>query len=371
MWTTLDRGVPRPGETIGGKYLVDGLCGQGESAVVLAATRLPHGPRVAIEVLRPEWAKQSLVVARFLSEGEAAMCIRSEHAVRVFDEGVLENGVPYLVLEYVEGQSLESVVWARGRLPVPTVVDWMLQAIEALAQAHSHGIVHGDLSPAKMFVTQRPDGTKCIKVDFDLQKLTEPRSSSEHHPACVLDVGPDVRALGAVLQVLLDGGPSVDVAARCARQPYALDDVIRRCLEEEPPARFASVAELARELAPFGTPAARSSCERIECLLEDRVRELTGPTLRPELRRESSPSAPSLRRRPCDAHASGKVVFLALAMLAVLGAGAFASMYVSVYRGGSRGIGVAEMQPSTPETVRVQRADRPVPAHASRDERTR
>jgi hypothetical protein len=222
-----------------------------------------------------------------------------------------------------------------------------------------------------MFVTQRPDGTKCIKVDFDLQKLTEPRSSSEHHPACVLDVGPDVRALGAVLQVLLDGGPSVDVAARCARQPYALDDVIRRCLEEEPPARFASVAELARELAPFGTPAARSSCERIECLLEDRVRELTGPTLRPELRRESSPSAPSLRRRPCDAHASGKVVFLALAMLAVLGAGAFASMYVSVYRGGSRGIGVAEMQPSTPETVRVQRADRPVPAHASRDERTR
>jgi len=337
----LERGVPRPGETIGGKYLVDGLCGQGESAIVLAATRLPHGPRVAIEVLRPEWARQGLIVARFLREGEAAMCIRSEHAVRVFDEGVLENGVPYLVLEYVEGQTLESVVWARRLLPVPTVVDWMLQAIEALAQAHSHGIVHGDLTPAKMFLTQRGDGTQCIKVDFDLQKLSEPSSSSERDSAHNLDVGPDVRALGAVLQFLLDGGPSADDAARAA-----LDGVVRRCLEEEPPARFVSVAELARELAPWGTPAGRVSCERIECLLEDRVRELTRPTPRPELSSESSPSASS-RPRPVLAHASGKVVFLGLAMLAMLGAGALASMYMSVYRGGSRSIGVAEMQPST------------------------
>lgn len=359
MWTTLDRGVPRPGEIIGGKYLVDGLCGRGGSAVVLAATCVPHGPRVAIEVLRPEWARQSLVVDRFLREGQAAMCIRSEHAVRVFDQGVLDNGVPYLVVEYVEGQSLENVVWMRSHLPVPTAVDWMLQAIEAIAQAHSYGIVHGDLTPAKMFLTRRFDGTQCIKVDFDLQQVTEPHWSGEPHAACNLDVDPDVRALGAVLRVLLTG------------EPHALDRVVRRCLEGEPHARFTSVAELARELAPFGTPAARVSCERIESLLEERVLELRRLTPGPMLRRESSPGDPSLGPRPFVAPASGRVVFLALAMLAVLGAGAFASMYMSMPRSDPRSIGIAEMQPRAASTASAQPVDRPVPGHASPDDRTR
>jgi serine/threonine protein kinase len=344
MWTTLDPGVPRLGETVGGKYLVDGICGLGQSAVVLAATRVPHGPRVAIEVLRPEWAQQGLVVARFLREGEAAMRIRSEHAVRVLDQGVLENGVPYLVLEYVEGRSLENIVWTQGRLPVPTVVDWHLQAIEAIAQAHSHGIVHGDLTPAKVFLTWRPDGTPCIKVDFDLQNPTEPRGSFEDRAAEGVDVGPDVQALGAVLHVLLTGGPwTGDDDARRAREPHALDEVVRRCLGE-PRARFASVAELARELAPFGTSAGRASCERIECLLEGRVRALT----RPEPSGESSARDPSIYPRAFAAPASGRVVFLALTMLALLGAGALASMYLSVFRGAPHSIGVAEMQPSAP-----------------------
>jgi serine/threonine-protein kinase len=279
--------------------------------------------------------------------------------VRVFDEGVLDNGVPYLVVEYVEGQSLENIVWMQGRLPVPTAVDWMLQAIEAIAQAHSYGIVHGDLTPAKMFLTRRSDGTPCIKVDFDLQQVTEPRGSGEPHAACNLDVDPDVRALGAALRVLLTGEPSIGGAARGTRESHGLDRVMWRCLEGEPQARFTSVAELARELAPFGTPAARVSCERIECLLEDRERELMRPKPGPMLGRESSPGDPSLGPRPFVAHASGRVVFLALAMLAVLGAGAFASMYVSVPRGVPRSIGVAEMQPRAPSTASPQRVDRP------------
>ena len=282
---------------------------------------MPRGPRVELEVLLPAWARHGIIVDRFLREGESAMRIRSEHAVRVLDEGLLENGVPYLVLEQVEGHTLQEIVATCGRLPLPTVIDWVLQATEAIAQAHSYGIVHGDLTPAKMFLTRRPDGTECIKVDFGVRKLAEaPR----------VDVRPDVRALGAVLDVLLTGRGSVRGAAWRTRLPRALEDTVRRC------SSFVSVAELARALAPFGTPAARVSRERIECLLEDGVRELVPSAAVPRPRSESPPRDPYIGRRPYGAHASGRVVLLALVILTTLGASTFAVMYDSVPRGDAR-----------------------------------
>jgi Protein kinase domain len=354
----LDGGVPWPGETIGGKYLVDGLCGKRGSALVLRAASLPSGGHVAIEVLEPERSSHTILVEQFLREGEAAMRIRSEHAVRVLDEGRLANGAPYLVLEYVEAPTLEQIASQRGRLPVPTVIDWLLQALEAIAQAHSYGVVHGELTLSKMFVVRRPAGTPCVKVDFGQRKMTW-ASASGASPAAQrdVDVGPDLRALGAALDRLLFQAP-IGSAERGTSVPLSLEVVVRRCLEMRPDRRFASVAELARSLAPFGSPAARVSCERIECLLEDRAAELTRrkprlvldwPVL--ELERESSPDEPTDRKRPYATPASGRVVFVALAMLAALGAAAFGVMYKSVPRGEPpRSIGVTEMQPSTPST---------------------
>jgi serine/threonine protein kinase len=320
--------LPWPGETIGGKYLVDGLCGKRGPALVFRASRLPLGECVAIELLEPERASHGIVVEQFLREGEAAMRIRGEHAVRILDEGKLESGAPYLVLEYVEGRTLEEVASTWGRLPLPTVVDWMLQAMEALAQAHSYGVVHGELTLARMFLTRSPGSTSCIKVDFG------PRTMG-----CDADVGPDLLAVGVALQRLLFGS-SLGSAAPLAGLPLTLEFAIRRCFEERTDRRFASVAELARALAPFGTPAARVSCERIECLLEDRAVELTRrkrppaprPPPRPVLQTRASRSDPTESMRPYVLPASGKVVLLALAMLIALGAAVFASLYRSVAR---------------------------------------
>jgi serine/threonine protein kinase len=352
--------LPQTGETIDGKYLVDGLCRQDEAAVVLEATRVPFGERVAIEVLRPEWASHGIVVDRFLRDGEAAMRIRSEHAVRVLDEGLLEDASPYLVLEHVEGQSLEAIVSRWGCLPVTTAVDCVLQAMEAIAQAHSYGIVHGDLTPAKMFVSRRPDRTWCVKVDFGHRKVTQPSESAESPVPCAADVRTDVRALGAVLHVFLTGSPPGEAPRKSL--PRALGEVVKRALANGPRECFTSVSQLARMLAPFGTAAARVSCERIECLLEDRVSELAWPAPRTPVWGDPLPANdpdPDPWPRPFVAPASGRVVLVALTMLAALGAAAFAALYMSVPRGEPPSVGVAEMQPTTAMTpLRDRPADR-------------
>jgi serine/threonine protein kinase len=319
--------VPWPGETIDGKYLVDRFCGKRGPAIVFSASRLAIGDRVALELLEPGRASQGIVAEQFLRDGEAAMRLRGEHAVRVLDEGQLDTGVPYLVLEYVEGRTLEEVASKWGRLPLPTVVDWMLQAMEALAQAHSYGVVHGELTLARMFLTRSPEGTPCIKVDFG------PRTAASD-----ADVGPDMLALGVALQRLLFGS-SPGGSAPIAGLPLTLEFAIRRCFEERPDRRFTSVAELARALAPFGTGAALESCTRIESLLEDRAVELTRrkrrvplPIPRPAV--DASPvlvdTSPSTR--PYAVPASGKIVFLALVMLVALGVAVFLSLYRSIPR---------------------------------------
>jgi hypothetical protein len=359
----LERGTPLPGETIDGKYLVDGLGGRRGPVIILRATRLPLSERVAIEVLQPAWASHDIFVERFMREAEAAMRVRSEHAVRILDEGQLESGLPYVVLEQVRGQSLQDFVSTWGRQPVPVAVDWVLQASEAVAQAHSYGLVHGDLTPAAMFLSSRPGGSKCIKVDFGTSRMSKAGAPGTGE---VL-VRRDVRALGAVLHVLLTGKPAHgEDLALPSGVPRSLELALRRCLEERSQAPFHGVAELARALAPFGTPAARVSRERVECLLEDRVSPLTRPKVRldPVAHPPESPRMDGLGGRAAGAPASARVVLAGLAMLAALGVAAFATMYMSVPRGEPSSLGVAAMQPTAAVRAAAQTTVPPLQASA-------
>jgi serine/threonine protein kinase len=331
---SLDSRTPAS-HTIDGKYLVDGPCRQAGDVVLLDGQRVPVGPRVTIALLRPDRAGSRIVVDRFLGAGEAAMRVRGAHALRVLDEGLIDDVVPYLVLERAEGPNLDELVEARGRLPVPIAVDWLLQGIEAIAQAHSYGLVHGDLSLAKMSLTRGHDETPCVKVNFGLRKVTEPRPvPGEPGDAGPLDVQPDIQALRAMLAVLLTGRPWTGNDNGHARLPPPLEAAIRYPSDTERRPRYASVADLARALAPFGTRAARASCERVECLLEDHVVDLTRRL--PHRPGPSDPARDALdgpgRGPPSfTTPASGRVVFLGLAILALLGAGALSLMYVAVH----------------------------------------
>ena len=367
--------IPHAGDTLAGKYVVEGVCGRGGLAVVLSAQHVGLAQRVAIKLLLPEWAGDNEIMRRFEREGRAATRIRSEHVTRVFDVGTLDSGAPYIVLEYLDGHNLDDVVAMWGPLPVPMAIDWVLQAAEAIAEAHAYGIVHRDLKPANLFLTQRADGSACIKVlDFGLSKLTDPRMfgvstkltrpsdvlGSPHYMApeqlratCDSDARVDLWALGAVLHELLtaqtpfraDSMPEL-YATVLTREPPRLSELragvasevetaVLRCLEKDPNARFSTVAELARAISPFGTDSARTSSTRIERVTESgaRVDELSLLPQLPEAsaERETWPSDPyfPVRRTPTTA----KVVAGSFLICAGVGIGGLMWMYSSVHGG--------------------------------------
>jgi serine/threonine-protein kinase len=370
--------IPAAGETIAGKYVVEGECGRGGLAVVLSAWHAELDRRVAIKVLLPEWSGDANIVERFLREGRAATSIQSEHCVQIFDVGALDSGAPFLVLEYLEGQNLDDVVLTKGPLSVPTAIDWLLQAVEAIAEGHAHGIVHRDLKPANLFLTQRPDGAASIKViDFglskltvagargDVERLTQPTdvmgspsymAPEQLRATCDADPRTDLWALGAVLYELITGqspfrgGSMPEICAAVLTQspdaissvregvPPAVECAILRCLEKDPGARYGNVAELAAALAPYGSASSRASSECIERVLKleatfiDPIALPSPPKAAEESGHRSSDSfgnrVPGARASPV----SGRVVLFSFLILAGLGLAVLTGMYSYVHR---------------------------------------
>lgn len=292
-----------PGDLIGGKYRVERVLGRGGMGVVVAATHAHLGQRVAIKFLLKEAMESEGVAARFLREGRTMVQLTSEHVARVTDVGTHDNGAPYLVMEYLEGRDLGDVVQARGPLPAPEVVDYLLQACEAVAEAHALRVVHRDLKPGNLFLTRRPDGSPLVKVlDFGISKAHEPASNKLTQTAAVMgspaymspeqvrsttnvDHRSDVWSLGVIAYELLTGklpfeaptmsgmfaaivaSPMVPIAQRRPDLHPDLARAVEKALVKEVEGRFQSVAELAGALAPFGTDGARISAQRVQRLL--------------------------------------------------------------------------------------------------------
>ena len=171
--------LPSPGDVLAGKYRIERLIGQGGMGAVFAAEHMLLNQRVAVKLLLGELVTSGEAQARFMNEARAAARIHGEHVARVLDIGQLPTGAPYMVLEYLEGADLAQIRQRRGTLTVPEVADYMLQALDALAQAHAAGIVHRDLKPANLFLAKRHDGTNVVKVlDFGISKNLTPFGSS-------------------------------------------------------------------------------------------------------------------------------------------------------------------------------------------------
>jgi serine/threonine protein kinase len=168
-----DPGV-KPGEILAGKYQVERVLGVGGMGVVVAAHHIQLDEKVALKFLLPDALKNTEALARFEREARAAVKIKSEHIARVIDVGKLDSGSPYMVMEYLEGGDLSGMLSKTGKLPVEQAVDFVLQASEAIAEAHALGIVHRDLKPANLFCIRRRDGQLAIKVlDFGISKVTK------------------------------------------------------------------------------------------------------------------------------------------------------------------------------------------------------
>jgi len=285
---SLPPGIPAPGQVLAGKYTVERVIGVGGMGVVLAARHVELEERVAIKMLLPTLSAHGEPATRFVREARAAIKIRNEHVVRVFDVGRLDGGAPYIVMEYLEGSDLSRLVEEIGPLKVEDAIEYVVQACEAIAAAHALGIVHRDLKPANLFLARTGDGRACVKVlDFGISKIAEgaagsPRgltsTSAIMGTPCFMspeqlrstrdvDARADIWSIGAILHALLTGDPpydgesNADVSAKIIRDaptpirqirpevPKEIEDVILRCLEKDPAARFGDVAELANALA--------------------------------------------------------------------------------------------------------------------------
>jgi serine/threonine-protein kinase len=292
------RAPVREGEIIGGRYLVDRVLGYGGMGVVVAATHLGLEQKVAIKFVLPPGAKNEALRERFVREARAVAGLRSEHVTKVLDVGTLANGAPYMVMELLEGCDLAALLAQHGPLPVETAADYIAQACEAVAEAHSQGIIHRDIKPQNLFLTTHVGGASLVKVlDFGVSKrsigglenLTQstalmgsPLYMSPEQMRSARDVDPrsDVWSLGVVLFELLTGRVPFDAdsmpalclkvvgddAPRIERHrddvPAELVAVVLRCLAKDPERRYRDAAELATALERFVTPASRIGVAR-------------------------------------------------------------------------------------------------------------
>src|SRR5262245_2731591 len=164
-----------PGQVIAGKYRVDELVAIGGMGIVVAAYHLQLAQTVAIKVLLPsELSEEGQAIPRFLREARAAAGIRSENVVRIYDGDTLPDGLPYMVMELLDGIDLRRVVKTHGSLEIGQAVDFVLQAADAIEEAHRLGIVHRDIKPSNLFLTRRKDGRPLVKVlDFGISKASQ------------------------------------------------------------------------------------------------------------------------------------------------------------------------------------------------------
>jgi serine/threonine protein kinase len=295
----------RVGELVAEKYLIEQTLGVGGMGVVVAARDQLLDRRVAIKFLLPKLAGSDTAVQRFTREARAATRVTSEHVVRLLEIEKLPSGTPFFVMEYLEGSDLRALLREQGALSPSLAVDYVLQALQAVAEGHVKGIVHRDIKPGNLFLTSRADGTPLIKVlDFGIAKTIDSDSvestsltSSDDvrlgSPAYMppeqlqnprdVDKRSDIWSLGATLYELLCGRPPfegpgyLELASRILSQPpiplseqtmpstlpHGLEAILRKCLEKDRNARYANAAELAMALAPFGSEDARVSLGRV------------------------------------------------------------------------------------------------------------
>ncbi len=304
----MDKAPVKEGEILAGKYKIERMLAKGGMGVVVAAMHEALEQRVALKFLLPEGAENADAVGRFLREARAAVRLRSEHVAKVLDVGTLDTGSPYIVMEYLEGRDLQAVLTERGKLSPQTAVSYVLQACEAIAEAHAHGIVHRDLKPGNLFLTRRNDGTPCIKVlDFGISKLPSGQLQGAMTKTATLmgtpyyispeqlrssknaDSRSDIWALGMILYELLSGSvafPRETLPELCTAIIYdsapdfrahgvdiapELVRVVMRCLEKAPENRYQTLAELAAALATFVSDGG-ASAERISRILDPKER---------------------------------------------------------------------------------------------------
>jgi len=274
-----------------GNYRIVGLLGEGAMGVVYLGEHTLMGRRAAIKVLLPEVSHDEEVVARFFNEAKAATVIPHDGIVKIYDLGYHNDGRAYIVMEYLDGETLGDRLRREGRIPVEQACAIVRQIADALAAAHAEGVVHRDLKPDNIFIAADPEAPNghCVKIlDFGIAKLASRRVDAGFHTrigrllgtppymapeqwygAERVDRKTDIYALGCIFFEMVCGRPpfveeevSSLMRAHTQTPPVAassledsvsadLDRLIDRLLTKDPNARIPSMGKVIRALDPL------------------------------------------------------------------------------------------------------------------------
>ncbi len=279
---------PNPGEVIGGKYRITRLIGDGGMGSVYEARHEVLNTPVALKFLHPEFTKRAGLVSRFMREAKVSASIQSPHVTRVTDVEQLPDGSPYIVMELLQGESLQQLLDRRIKLPADQAIDFTLQMLSGLEAAHALGVVHRDLKPDNVFITPSTGGPIAKLLDFGIAKLRDTNefkkgltrpgaimgtpeymAPEQAYSADQVDHRADIYSIGAMLYEMLSGerpaygdepeqivykvtsGQVKRLSEYDASLPAGLVDAVHRAMAPASTHRFATAVDMRLGLAPF------------------------------------------------------------------------------------------------------------------------
>jgi serine/threonine protein kinase len=369
------------GQTLAGKYRIDAKLSEGGMGTVYKGTHVLMDKTVAVKVLRPSLAADEKIVARFSREARAASKISHPHALSVTDFGEDENGIVFLVMEFIDGRTLKDIIRQEGPMPLARVVDIIKQVGGALDAAHAQGVVHRDLKSDNIMLLNTMNADYAQVLDFGIAKIKE--REGEYDPGLTapdlvigtpqymspeqcsqapdIDARSDIYSLGVIIYEMLvghvpfTGGSPTEIMLKQMQQPApsilaerkdvppAVAQVVARALEKMPHDRYDSAAALIDDLtvaAGMELVAARPNSKPLAVstgsggLIEDDEDEetvvrkrITTPMPKPSVPYEASPAS-SYEASPASSFNPWKILIPSMIGLLVI----FAAIYAFTRR---------------------------------------